>query len=113
MSERKTAEIKFRCTPSFKASVQAAAEAAGSSMSEYIEAAVQEKEWARLNQSFDGLRLTNNAAIRALLVPDEDEYLVESSLVVDDGGPNEAVISNVTTDCGCRPWEFCTHKGAE
>lgn len=109
MSERKTAEIKFRCTPSFKAGVQAAADAADASMSEYIEAAV----WARQNQLLDGTRLLDNAIAQMNGAEvDEDEYFVEPSPAVDDCGPNEAVISSVTAACACRPWEFCTHKGA-
>jgi uncharacterized protein (DUF1778 family) len=57
MSERKTAEIKFRCTPTFKAGLQAAADAAGESMSEYIESAV----WAKQNEAIDGTKLVDNA----------------------------------------------------
>lgn len=47
MTERKTAEIKIRVTPTFKATLQAAAEAADESMSEFIEKAVEAYLWAR------------------------------------------------------------------
>lgn len=43
MSERKTEEIKFRCTPSFKARVQAAAAAETESMGAYLERAALER----------------------------------------------------------------------
>jgi len=43
VSERKTAEIKLRVTPSFKAAVQLAAETAGETMSVYMEKATQDR----------------------------------------------------------------------
>lgn len=55
MSEKKTAEIKFRTAPSFKARVQAAAAVAEVSMSEYIEAAVETQMWADVNIALGAL----------------------------------------------------------
>lgn len=55
MSERKTETFKFRCTPSFKASLQAAAAQAEVSVSEYIEGAVQSfLEEERILRLFEG-----------------------------------------------------------
>jgi len=43
VSERKTAEIKLRVTPSFKAAVQLAAETVGETMSVYMEKATEDR----------------------------------------------------------------------
>lgn len=84
MSERKTAEIKLRVTPSFKASLQGYAAGVQESMSEYIEKAVEQR--AR----FSGPALASSIAgifhpeivdiapvlgegVETLIIPIEDE----------------------------------------
>jgi hypothetical protein len=57
MSERKSAEIKFRCTPSFKSAAQAAADAADQNLTEYFEAL----HWAAQNAKLDGTALIDKA----------------------------------------------------
>ena len=116
MSERKTAEIKFRCTPSFKAGLQAAAEAAGESMSEYIEGAV----WAH-QQKLEGTKLMGNDVIHVQepteLDVDESQFSTILQYVAPTTPkPIETVPpSNGTgADCSgnCRPWEFCRCKAS-
>lgn len=65
MSERRTADIKFRCTPTFKSGLQAAADAAGQTVTEYVEAAV----WAQQNA-----KLEPAVPVESLL--DEDDLAV-------------------------------------
>ena len=131
MSERKTAEIKFRCTPSFKAGVQAAADAAGESLTEYVEQSV----WARQNQAIDGNALIGNAIAQLREIGAGDSAAVAEleciSTNTEDAAPSEGsasdeyaaavafvghtaqrevVISNLTCDRACKPWEFCRCK---
>jgi hypothetical protein len=135
VSERKSAEIKFRCTPSFKSAAQADADAVGESLTEYIEAAV----WARRNQRLDGTALIDNAiellreagagesgAVAKLHAESEQALALQGSVPapftgtptpVDDllDEDDLAVIaeerdSAAALTCRCRPWEFCTHK---
>lgn len=69
MSERKTAEIKFRITPSEKARWQALADVEEIGLSELIRRAVnaaprttaEERVWEKLNESLDGTALIDNA----------------------------------------------------
>jgi hypothetical protein len=65
MSERKTAEIKFRIEPSRKARWQAAAAAADISLSEWItlfvEDVLQQQTWTKQNLALDGNQLIDAA----------------------------------------------------
>jgi uncharacterized protein (DUF1778 family) len=121
VSERKSAEIKFRCTPSFKSGLQAAADAAGQSLTEYIEAAV----WAHQNAARTApqidmtvLRMLEDESEQALALKGSvpapftgtptpvDDLLDEDDLAV----IAEERDSAAALTCRCRPWEFCTHK---
>lgn len=76
MSERKTTEIKFRTSPTWKARVQSAAAEADESLSEFIEKAVEERLWAAQNQRIDGTALIDNAI--AALRPGPVESLLDA-----------------------------------
>ena len=85
MSERKTAEIKLRVTPSFKAAVQLAAENAGETMSGYMEKATEDR------------MKSEKAAVSATGFSLEGEPQIGPSLEVFTGSP---IYSEVT------PWRF-------
>lgn len=121
MSERKTAEIKFRCTPTFKAGLQAAAEAEGISASQFIENAVQNVIWAKQND-------------RVVPAPFTGTPILVEDLVAADAEPSPGLLEFISTNvaaepvvltpellekahasgvgCCCRPWEFCPHKAS-
>lgn len=66
MSERKTAEIKFRIEPSVKARWQEAADAIEDGLSEFIRRCVeqsilQHEQWTKENARLDGTKLLGNA----------------------------------------------------
>jgi len=107
MSERKTAEIKFRCTPTFKSGLQAQAEAEGISASQLIENAVQTHIWAEQNKRLDGLALTLTDNALAANRDDEDGAATPEQLDVDESQFSTILMA---LQCKCRPWEFCTHK---
>jgi hypothetical protein len=117
VSERKTAEVKFRCTPTFKSGLQAAAEAEGISASQLIENSVQEHVWAKDNARIDGTKITGAIGVwdadRVQLVyPATAEEALEPEVEVLDpaDSPFQTKLSAL---CACRPWEFCTHKDTE
>lgn len=135
MSERKTAEVKFRCTPTFKAGLAAQAEAEGISVSQLIENAVQAHIWAAQNKALDGTTLIENVieALRDEVVITEDgaaegglldfiatncaptgELTAESLEAAHRRVFETSVVPNQDDEhpaaCTCRPWEFCTHK---
>lgn len=122
MSERKTAEIKFRIEPSVKAFWQAqAADETDGNLSELITKATnQHVHWAKENARLDGTKLLGNAIeavaeiepqkaqFPILLNPEvpegeawlvdqpEEEYLSEWSSVVTKPGKPLAIITNIT-----------------
>lgn len=125
MSERKTAEIKLRVTPTFKAGLQAAATAANVSMSEYIEESVQQRLWDGLNKAVDGTALIA-PAVRELHPESEQALALERSVpapftgtpipaeelldaddlaVIADDADDELLAS--TCEHGLSMWQFC------
>ena len=136
MSERKTAEIKFRCTPSFKSGLQASAEASGQSMSEYIESAVGEKQRAKIDDLWVREAETTKRAIESLreigagdsgavarLHADSEQALATKTatqqIIEDEEIPtgsdvffdDDSFLASLDA-CTCRPWEFCHHKAS-
>jgi uncharacterized protein (DUF1778 family) len=135
VSERKSAEIKFRCTPSFKSGAQAAADAAGQSLTEFIESAVWQMQ--NISTRIDGTVLTRplDPESEQVLALDHATHTAESieehaaRLKAEGYVPAWAVETQACEDCGkidcqggdlapapegctCRPWEFCTHKAS-
>jgi hypothetical protein len=101
VSERKSAEIKFRCTPSFKSALAASAEAVNQTMSEYIEGAVAEKAAA------DGTRFVDIPQVAPVVMLAAPPPLNHTEYV------SATFVGNaVPAPCSCRPWEFCTHKAS-
>lgn len=91
MSERKSAEIKFRIEPSVKAfwQEQAAVETEGN-LSELITAAVnQHVHWAKENARLEGTKLVGSALV-LLEAPQLDEALEERE-------------HELSADCWCGP----------
>lgn len=122
MSERKSAEIKFRCTPSFKASLAASAEAVGQSMSEYIETASKSRMTGEFREGIADARAALDAgpeAVTAFLMKgekdsaadefDSDDIVAVTATSIDEDEPPVDDAGNAVA-CTCRPWEFCTHK---
>lgn len=98
MSERKTAEIKFRIEPSVKARWQAlAADETDGNLSELISRAVQEHAWAKQNARLDGLQLLNNAIplVANPEVPEGEVWLTEHSVKTTLEHPL-TIITNIT-----------------
>lgn len=107
MSEKKTAEIKFRIEPSVKAFWQAqAADETEDNLSELITKAVnQYVHWAKENARLDGTKLldvSGTAYPRIVVNPEvpEDEmiWVVDSDGVVARRSQPLVIIKNVT-DC--------------
>lgn len=119
MSERKTAEIKFRCTPSFKAGAQAAADAADQSLTEFIESVV----WAHHNQLAAAAEDFHAQAVRRFDDPETPvvdrlaEQLAEARKPHPESEQALALTTALKRDItiescngNCRPWEFCRCK---
>jgi hypothetical protein len=106
MSERKTEEIKFRIEPSVKARWQAAADAAGEGLSEFIRSTtetgiLQLESWEEQNANLDGLVLTSNV----ILAPTKNdwEFATGPRCTVE----NSMDCAGVDGECACR--ETATH----
>jgi len=101
MSERRTAEIKFRVTPTEKALWQAAAESEGLGLSELIRLAVQEYLW-RYRPSLDSTSLKDNAIAQldpetdSVVFPDSEAFLRS---LEDGASPQRDVCT--TDPCTC------------
>lgn len=124
MSERKTAEIKLRVTPTFKAGLQAAADAADESMSEYIEKAVDlrsaantlptvivKRDWQVDRplhpESEQALALERSvpAPFTGTPIPAEELLDADDLAVIADDADDELLAS--TCEHGLSMWQFC------
>lgn len=90
MSERKTTEIKFRTSPTWKARVQSAAAEADESLSEFIEKAVD---------------------FRVAIDHPKTDAGGASDTRVEDSSVTQVVPTSDVADVVTKPWMFEAHSG--
>lgn len=110
MSERKTAEIKFRIAPSEKARWQASADAIEDGLSEFVRRCVEQSIlqhdlWARENANFDGTKLLEAGIPLAPNpnLPEGELWVVDMDKVILERTQPLTIIKNVTDAQGVCP----------